>query len=193
MGRTGQGIQTKAIQTTALLIALTAVLAGSRGIAREQPSTFDFGRFSETLVRCSISGPGAQRHLRSCGRLRIEQNLKGVLSVRFSLRPSGERYSSEDLVFAGMLSEASEPMACRGDGRCQPRFPVQLSVNAIASSLYSRLGLATTLPRARIARGQCRIEAVRASCEATGSDGERWQAEGFFLASPPADGRAAQR
>lgn len=188
MGRTEHGIQ-----TTALLIALTTALAGGRGIAREQPSEFDFGRFSETLVRCSISAPGAQGNLRSCGRLRIEQNLQGVMSVRFSLSPSGGRYSSEDLVFAGMLSEASEPMACRGDGRCQPRFPVQLSVNAIASSLYTRMGLATALPRARIARGQCRIEAVRASCEATGSDGERWRAEGFFLASQPPDVRAAQR
>lgn len=188
MGRTGHGIQ-----TTALLIALTALLAGGRGVARERPSKFDFGRFSETLVRCSIRSPAGQRNLRACGRLRIEQNLQGVMSVRFSLSPSGERYSSEDLVFAGMLSDTSEPMACRSDGRCQPRFPVQLSVNAIASSLYTRLGLVATLPRARIARGQCRIEEMRASCEATGTDGEHWRAEGFFPANQPPDVRAAQR
>lgn len=188
MGRSATGIH-----TTALLVVLTAVLASGRAGARDQPPELDFGRFSEKLVRCSISAPGSQRNLRSCGRLRIEQNLVGVMSVRFSLSSSGGRYSSEDLVFAGMLSEASEPMACRGDGRCEPRFPVQLSVNAIASSLYTRQGLAATLPRARIARGQCRIEAVRASCEATGRNGERWSAEGFLPASSPPDLRAAQR
>ncbi len=178
-------------QATVLLIALTAVLAGGRADARDKPPDLNFGRFSEKLVRCSISAPGNQHIPGACGRLRIAQNLEGVMSVRFSL--NGERSSSADLVFAGMLTEASEPMACRGDGRCKPRFPVLLSVNAIASSLYNHLGLVAALPRTRVARGQCRIEAVRASCEATGTDGEHWRAEGFFPASPPPELRAAQR
>ena len=158
--------------------------------AREPRSDLDFGRFSERLVRCSVSAPGNPSNPRACGRLRIDQNLQGVLSVRFSLNSTSERYGGEDLVFAGLLHAGSEPMACRGDGRCQPRFPVQLSVNAIASGLFDRRGLAASLPRARVARGQCRIEAVRASCEATGHDGERWRAEGFFLATPPPDVKA---
>lgn len=176
-----------------LLLAVGLLLAAGPGQAREPQPQLDFGRFSEKLVRCSLSTPGVQRSQRSCGQLRIEQNLEGVLSVRFSLAGSSERFGSEDLVFAGILSDSSEPMACRGDGRCQPRFPVELSVNAIATRLYDRRGLAASLPRARVARGQCRIEAVRASCEATERDGERWRAEGFFLSSPPPDVRAAQR
>ena len=177
-----------------IAIAMGAALAAiPPTAARDQNLELDFGRFSERLVRCVLSTPSSQRNQRSCGRLRIEQNLEGVMSVRFSLSPSSERYSSEDLVFAGILSADSAPMACRGDGRCQPRFPVQLSVNAIASGLYDRRGLAATLPRARVARGLCRIEAVRASCEATERDGERWRAEGFFISTPPPDVRAAQR
>ncbi len=174
-------------------LAAVLLLGAAPGEGREQKLELDFGRFSERLVSCNLSTPAVQRSLRSCGRLRIEQNLEGVLSVRFSLSGSSERYGSEDLVFAGILSDSSEPMACRGDGRCQPRFPVELSVNAIATGLYDRRGLAASLPRARIARGQCRIEAVRASCEATERNGERWRAEGFFLGGPPPDVRAAQR
>ena len=182
----------RALPATGCLTA--ALLLGTApGEGREQKQELDFGRFSERLVRCNLSIPAALPSLRSCSRLRIEQNLEGVLSVRFSLSGSSERYGREDLVFAGILSDNSEPMACRGDGRCQPRFPVQLSVNAIATGLYDHRGLAASLPRARVARGQCRIEAVRASCEATERDGERWRAEGFFLASPPPDVRAALR
>lgn len=176
---------------TASCLAAGLLLGAVPSEGREQGQAVDFGRFSEKLVRCNLSTPAAQRSLRACGRLRIEQNLEGVISVRFSVSGSSERYSSEDLVFAGILSNRSEPMTCRGDGRCQPRFPVELSVNAIATGLYDRRGLAAALPRARLARGQCRIEAVRASCEATEQDGQRWRAEGFFLATPPPDLRSA--
>lgn len=177
----------------ATLAALLALGIGSGPGMPPSPAregSFDFGRFSEKLVRCSFSTPGSQRNLRSCGQVRIEQNLEGVLSVRFSLSAASERDGSQNLIFAGLLSEGSEPMACRGDGRCQPRFPVQLSVNAVASSVVDRRGLAATLPHARIARGQCRIEAVRASCEATGRDGDQWRVEGFFLSNPPPDVRS---
>lgn len=175
------------------LAAGAALVAHPPTVARQPTPELDFGRFSERLVRCVLSTPTSHRSQRSCGRLRIEQNLEGVLSVRFNLSAGNERYSSEDLVFAGMLSGNSAPMACRGDGRCQPRFPVVLSVNAISTGVYDRRGLAATLPRARVARGLCRIEAVRATCEATERDGERWRAEGFFLGTQPPDVRAAQR
>lgn len=174
----------------ALLLAATAL---SPVGARELPSApleVDFGRFSERLVRCSVSAPGQERQLQRCGQLRLEQNFEGVMSVRFSLQPGSERYGREELVFAGILSDDSEPMACRGDGRCRPRFPLAFSVHAISSGLYDQLGLAASLPRARVARGQCRIEAVRATCEATGDGGERWHAQGYFLAVPPPDARA---
>lgn len=172
---------------------LTALLLGCAALCPAQarePLEVDFGRFSERLVRCSVSAPGQERQLQRCGQLRLEQNFEGVMSVRFSLQASNERYSSEDLVFAGILADDSEPMDCRGDGRCQPRFPLVFSVNAISSGLYNRMGLAATLPRARLARGQCRIEAVRATCEATGDRGERWRAQGYFLSTPPPDARA---
>jgi hypothetical protein len=175
------------------LAGLLALALGCGAVVPPSPAReadLDFGRFSERLVRCSFSTPGDQRTLRSCGKVRIEQNLSGVLSVRFSLNAASGSSSGQQLVFAGLLSEGSEPMACRGDGRCQPRFPVQLSVNAIASGYYDRRGLAAALPQARIARGQCLIEAVRASCEATGRDGDQWRVEGFFLSTPAADVRA---
>ena len=179
--------------TTLGVLTLTPLLSARPGEARDPKLDLDFGRFSEKLVRCSVSAPGEQRSLRSCGQLRLEQNVEGVMSVRFSLSANSNRYGREELVFAGILANDSEPMDCGDDGRCQPRFPLVFSVNAIASGLYNRRGLAATLPRARIARGQCRIEAVRASCEASGQDGARWRAEGFFLSHPPPDVQAAQR
>ncbi|MFM7635409.1 MAG: hypothetical protein ACKO7Z_07495 [Cyanobacteriota bacterium] len=167
----------------ALALALAAATGGVE--AREPKLEPDFGHYSEQLVRCSVSGPGQQGDLQNCGRLRLEQKVKGVMTARFSLSGAGERYGSADLVFAGVLSDDSEPMQCRDDGRCRPRFPLAFRVTVIASGAYDQRGLAASLPRAWTARGLCRIEAMRASCEASGDDGRRWRAEGVF--------RSAQR
>jgi hypothetical protein len=147
-------------------------------IASSKAQDQGFGRFSTKLVRCSVLTPGNARNLRNCGRLRIDQNVEGLLSVRFGLVGG-----AEDLVFAGMLKEGSSPMACSGDGRCTPRFPLELGVNALASSLMDSRGLALGLPRSHVVRGSCRIEVVRIRCEASGDGAERWLAEGFFLAT----------
>lgn len=174
---------------SALLLGLAVALCAAPGQGRADQGPTDFGRFSETLVRCSLTTPAAGGDVRSCGRLRIDQAQERVLSIRFSVLPGGGRSGGEDLVFAGILSSTSAPMACRNDGRCQPRFPVELRVNAIASGRFTQLGLAATLPRALLARGQCHIEAAGARCEATAQDGGRWLAEGFFSSSQPASGR----
>ncbi len=174
---------------SALLLGLAVALCATPGQGREDRGPTDFGRFSETLVRCSLTTPSTGGDFRSCGRLLIDQAQDRVLSIRFSVLPGGGHSGGEELVFAGILSSTSAPMACRNDGRCQPRFPVELRVNAIASGRFNQLGLAATLPRTLLARGQCHIEAAGARCEATAQDGERWLAEGFFPSSQPAAGR----
>jgi hypothetical protein len=150
------------------------------------------GRYSEPLVRCQLSSTFRdQRQGYSCGVLRLEQNLEGLLSVRFSLSDSAGRYGHQDFVFAGMLNPRSSPMACRDDGRCTPRFPVQLSVNAMASGRFDRRGLAARLPQTWLVRGECRIEARRASCQAVDRQGVVWRAEGFFRDGQAVDKRGA--
>ena len=166
------------------VLAIAMVVIGGPPVAmasaQNAPAGIGVGRFSEPLLRCKVSAFGTQRQWQNCGVLRLEQNLEGLLSVRFSLGNSSGRFGDQDLVFAGTLNPPSHPMTCRDDGRCTPRFPVQLSVNAMASGRYDRRGVAAGLPQAWLVRGQCRIEALGASCEAVDQAGTRWRAEGFF-------------
>ncbi len=176
-------------------LAIVALLIGGSPVAvastQGAPAGIGVGRFSEPLVRCKVSAFGAQRQWQNCGVLRLEQNLEGLLSVRFSLGNSGGRFGDQELVFAGTLNPPSHPMACQDDGRCTPRFPVQLRVNAMASGRYDRRGVATGLPQAWLVQGQCRIEALGASCEAVDREGARWRAEGFFRGGVRPDRKAS--
>lgn len=159
------------------------VLGGSAAGFASAENTGDstgFGRFSKPLTRCTVSTSGHQHQGERCGVLRLEQNLEGILSVRFSLDDSQGHFRDRDLVFAGMLSPDSHPMTCSQDGRCTPQFPVQLQVQAMASGVYDSKGMAAGLPRAWLARGQCIVGSKKARCEAVDNQGARWSAEGFF-------------
>jgi len=171
--------------TAAIGWALTMGLVAAPALGRDPRPEGDVGRFSAGLTDCRIDTPGFQSQRRPCGRLRIEQNLEGLLSVRFSLVDAPERVAGATLVFAGVLDPSSKPMRCRGDGRCTPRLPLQLSVNAIATTLAHDRDGTTSLPRSRLAAGHCRIDALAAHCQATGRDGTQWQASGFLPVQPP--------
>ena len=162
--------------------AIFALTQPSHSIA-DTPNP-DFGRYSERLVSCKMSANGSRKPLRPCAQLRIQQHLDGLISVRFSLGDAG-RYSNESIVFAGLVSKGSQSMFCSSDGRCKPRLPLILEVNAISTAIFDGNGLGLTLPLGRVARGSCRIEPLRAQCQATALDGASWRADGYFPVLPP--------
>jgi hypothetical protein len=169
------------------LVLSTAILAlAPPSTSNASTPNLDFGRYSERLVRCNVTTSRVRKYWRYCGQLRIQQHIDGLMSIRFSLG-GNDRSSNEDLVFAGVVSNGSKSMACKGDGRCEPRFPLTLQVSAISTAIFDRNGLAITLPMGLVARGSCRIETLRARCEATDMDGASWSADGFFpVLAPPA-------
>jgi hypothetical protein len=163
-------------------MAILALAPPSTGNA--STPNFDFGRYSERLVRCNVTTSLFRKYWRSCGQLRIQQHIDGLMSVRFSLG-GNDRPGNSDLVFAGVVINGSKSMACRGDGRCEPRFPLTLQVSAISTAIFDRNGLAITLPMGLVARGSCRIEPLRAQCQATALDGASWRVYGYFPVLPP--------
>jgi hypothetical protein len=165
-----------------ILIAAALVLTQPTN-SRADTQSLDFGRYSERLVRCKVSSNSMGKPLRPCEQLRIQQHLDGLISVRFSLGDTG-RHSNEDIVFAGMVSKGSQSMVCGSDGRCKPRLPLTLEVNAISTANFDGNGRALTLPQGLVARGSCRIEPLRAQCQATALDGASWRADGFFPVMP---------
>lgn len=147
----------------------TLLLAGLAAVApanRPQPvSAEGFGRWETALRHCRMSSQGQSE--RPCRRLRLEQNLEGLLSIRFVGQGQGGLLASEELTFAGVLAEGYRPMACRPDGRClEPRQPVQLLVGSVARASFNSRGLINALPQARLARGQCRLALREIRCEA---------------------------
>jgi hypothetical protein len=155
-------------------LAAGAPLSGPRAGSAE-----GFGRWETPLRQCRMSSPG--RAERPCRRLRLEQNLEGLLSVRFVGAGQGGLLASEELTFAGMLGEGQRSMACRPDGRCrEPLEPVQLLVDTVAWASFNNRGLVDTLPEARLAQGHCRLERLLIRCEAKqdiAAAGANWTAE----------------
>ncbi len=139
-----------------------------------------FGRWDAPLSQCRMSSLG--RPEQPCRRLRLEQNLEGLLSIRFVGDGQGGLLASEELTFAGVLGEGHQPMHCRSDGRCrEPLQPVQLMVGSVAWASFNSRGLVEGLPQARLARGQCRLALRMIRCEAredSASGGAIWTAEG---------------
>jgi hypothetical protein len=164
-----------------LSAAVLALTQPNNSIADTQ--NIDFGRYSERLARCKVSTNSTGKPLRICEQLRIQQHLDGLISVRFSLGGTS-RYGSEDTVFAGIVSKGSQSMVCGSDGRCKPRLPLILEVNAISTAIFDGNGRALTLPLGLVARGSCRIEPLRAQCQATALDGTSWRADGYFPVMP---------
>ena len=165
-----------------LSVAALALTQPTNGIAETQ--NIDFGRYSERLIRCQVRASDIGKPLRICEQLRIQQHLDGLISVRFSLGDTG-RYGNEDMVFAGVVRKGSQSMVCSSDGRCKPRLPLILEVNAISTAIFDDNGRALTLPLGLVAHGSCRIEPLRAQCQATALDGASWRADGYFPAMPP--------
>ena len=176
--------QFTAILSPILILSAAALVITqpTNGIAETQ--NIDFGRYSEQLIRCQVRASGIGKPLRICEQLRIQQHLDGLISVRFSLGDTG-RYGNEDMVFAGVVRKGSQSMVCSSDGRCKPRLPLILEVNAISTAIFDDNGRALTLPLGLVARGSCRIEPLRAQCHATALDGASWRADGYFPAMPP--------
>jgi hypothetical protein len=168
-----------------ILMLSTAILTLTlpiNGIA--EALRLDFGRYSERLIRCQVRTKSIDKPLRICEQLRIQQHLDGLMSIRFSLDSNG-RYSNDDIVFAGVVGKGSQSMVCGGDGRCKPRLPLILEVNAISTTVFDGNGRSPTLPLGLVARGSCSIEPLRVQCQATALDGASWRADGYFPVLPP--------
>jgi len=143
-----------------------------------------FGRWESKLEACVllqglVDGP-LQAQRQSCGRLRLEQNLEGLLTVRL-ITPSGsQRFGSQNLVFGGTLAPGQRPMRCGSDGQCKPRWPMRLEVSTVATNLAPEESLAPTIPLARLAKGSCLLERQALQCQARDQDGQVWEAKARF-------------
>lgn len=155
-----------------------------QGVRGQETRGYGFGRWESKLSSCKLQqgqvGSPLQAQRQGCGRLRLEQNLEGLLSVRL-ITPSGsQRFGSQNLVFGGELAQGQQPMRCGTDGQCQPRWPIRLEVSTVASSLLTEQGLAPTIPLAQLAKGSCLLERRSLECEARDRDGRFWEAKARF-------------
>jgi hypothetical protein len=134
-----------------------------------------FGRWQSRARQCSFQrSPGGQP--RRCQVVRLEQNLEGLLSVRFLADEAGPQGGMEQLLFAGVLDSGQRPMACQQDGRCAPRWPTRMVVATVAATSFDDRGLATTVPHTLLARGRCEARRSQVQCHAENDAGERWSA-----------------
>lgn len=142
-----------------------------------------FGRWETGLRGCSLSQgqmgqPQQQRQQeQDCVRLRLEQNMEGLLSVRLITPAANQLFGSRSLVFAGVLAPGQKPMRCGADGECKPQWPIRLDVSTVATNVELDGSPATTLPRALLAKGSCLLERRRLLCKASDSSGQRWEAQ----------------
>lgn len=134
----------------------------------------DFGRWERSSLQCEIQlqeEQGRPPERLECSRVRLDQQLAGLLSIRFlpaARSPSGR---DEQLLFAGILLPGSQPMRCR-NSRCEPSWPIRVQLTALATTNLRTLGL----PQARLVQGSCGIEQTRMLCTAQDREGRRWQA-----------------
>lgn len=136
----------------------------------------DFGRWERRAQPCEMQlaePQGRAPLLVACHSVRIDQQLAGLLSIRFLPEAADTGTATEQLLFAGVLLPGSQPMRCR-DSRCEPSWPIRLQVSALATSPTGTLGL----PLARVVQGNCSVEKSRVLCQARDREGRRWQAKG---------------
>ncbi|MEX1323222.1 MAG: hypothetical protein AB1Z21_03395 [Synechococcaceae cyanobacterium] len=144
----------------------------------------DFGRWETTTSHCTWQrSPSRLRH--NCRGLRLEQNLHGLLSVRFLADGQGKLIALEHLVFAGALESGQGGMRCDNGGRCLPQWPARLAVATVADASFDQRGLVMGLPRTHLARGDCQLERTRVRCQAKGHNGETWIAEAILTGPAP--------
>ncbi len=143
------------------------------------------GRWDTKLNQCKLVHgwlglPQQLQQRQSCVRLRLEQNQAGLLSVRLLNPAAQQQFGLQTLVFGGLLAGSQEPMRCNNDGDCKPQWPIDLEVATVASSLFNDQGQSNTLPVGHLARGSCRLERQRLSCEARDQEGRFWEAKASF-------------
>lgn len=182
------GIARIAAVFTILSLHLVGLVDGPARFARAQAGVDAFGRWEQGLRRCRIerTAPGgaaagsepASPSGQSCQRLRLDQQLEGLLVIRWVSGAAGSRYSSRQLVFAGLLDQASPPLRCNPQGVCRPAGAMAVWVSVVAESGFDPRGLALGLPSTRRVQGLCRLDARSFQCEASDPDGRRWRAEG---------------
>ena len=157
----------------ALLIGVTSCLVFGM-VLPPRASSESFGRWEQPLNSCQImhqpADGGGKQASQSCLKLKLEQNIEGLLSARFVA-------AGEVVVFAGALAKGQLPMRCNQEGHCKPQLPTQLEVATVASGRLERSGLPDGLPLARLARGNCVIQAHKVDCHALAADGEQWRAQ----------------
>jgi hypothetical protein len=159
-----------------------------------QEAVDDFGRWEREVRRCQLGmAPGgaivhkpvapSRRGLiptrvasLGCQTVRLDQQLPGLLSVRFFSRGQGPGPSKRLLMFAGILERGSQAMACRA-GSCGWSSPMRLRVSALAELGLSELGGSTSLPTTRLVQGSCQIQPKRIRCQAQMEGEESWWAQ----------------
>ncbi len=160
-----------------LAVTLAASLLLSPLAARELPGD-DFGRWERNLRHCRILGGPADAAVpaaQTCRLLRLDQQMEGLLTVRF-LQPGGMGpFLDRQLVFAGVLEEGTGGMHCRRS-RCEPHWPLRLRVSAVGQAGYGIMAPPSGLTRAELASGHCLLEASTYRCEATTAQ-RRWRVE----------------
>jgi hypothetical protein len=166
-----------------------------------QQTVDDFGRWESEARRCQLGvapggavwpeavatlgsgrtpGPGltsGRVTTMGCETVRLDQQLPGLLSVRFFSRGQGPGPSKRLLMFAGILERDSPPMACRS-GRCGWASPMRTRVSALAELGLDELGQgATSLPTTRLVQGSCSIQPKRIRCQARMEGEGSWWAQ----------------
>ena len=109
--------------------------------------------------------------------MRLEQNLEGLLSVRFLADGADSGLGAEQLLFAGVLEPGQRPMLCSPDGRCTPQWPTRVKVASVALARFDGRGLATAVPQTLLARGHCELMRRQVRCQAESDAGGLWSAE----------------
>ena len=146
----------------------------AQGLAGE-----DFGRWEGSLRQCRLVSTSSQTPPQppaSCRLLRLDQQMEGLLTVRF-LQPGGTgALLDRQLVFAGVLAPGSKGMQCQAS-RCEPRWPLRLQVSTVGQAGFGEATAAMGLTKAQLASGHCQLDARALRCEAVGPEGRKWQAE----------------
>ncbi len=175
------------ITSLALLLSLSNAVQGE-----------GFGRWDTTVRDCTLLHGVVELPLQAqrqtCQRLRLEQNMEGLLSVRLIQPSANQRFGSQSLVFGGVLAERQQTMRCNTNGECQPRWPIRLQVATVANNLVNGPGVAPTLPMAQLARGSCVLERRILRCQARDQNGRFWEAKAWISGArtEPSAGRGSR-
>lgn len=145
----------------------------------------DFGRWQRNTRQCEIQLPDPEegetprqplgQGALACRSVRLDQQLAGLLSIRFLQVTTGRGNPAQQLLLAGVLLPGSQPMRCR-NSRCEPTWPMRVQLSALATSNVGTLGL----PQARVVQGNCSLERSRLVCTARDHEGMRWQVKAHW-------------